>query len=178
MAADVDEATVARALEPAVVEVLCALGVSVQAPAEAVATGNEATDASISEPAVVESAGAAPATTLVDPVVSPPAASLPIPETTQEQVVAGPHADQARDSTFEQEGAVLSPMAAPSQPRSRLARRCPPGHCSARLANSCRMSHSVGRGPSPTLPSTVYSRTSMADRWWRRGPCAIRASFP
>ena len=70
---------------------------------------------SASGPAVVESVdAAAPATALVDPVVSPPAASLPIPQTAQEQVAAGPHADQARDSTFEQEGAVLSPMAAPS----------------------------------------------------------------
>jgi hypothetical protein len=114
-AATVDEATVVRASEPAVVESVCAMDASVEATAEAVATGNEATDGSASEPAVVESADAAPATTLVDPFVSPPAAQLTIPKSAQEQVVAGPHADQARDSTSEHEGgAVLSPMAAPS----------------------------------------------------------------
>jgi len=114
VAAAVDEATVARALEPAVVEVVCTLDASVQATAEAVATDDEATDASASEPAVAELVGAAPATALVDPVVSPPAEPLLVRQNAQEQVVAGPHADQARDSISEQAGAVLSPMAAPS----------------------------------------------------------------
>jgi hypothetical protein len=114
-AATVEEATVASASEPTVVESVSALDASVHATAEAVATGNEATDACASEPAVVESVGAAPAATLVDPFVSPPAAPLTIPQSAQEQVVAGPHADQAGDSTSEQEGgAILSLMEAPS----------------------------------------------------------------
>jgi len=113
VAAAVDEATVARALKPAVVEVVCALDASVQATAEAVTTDDEASDVSASEPTMVESVGAAPATTLVDPVVSPPAEPLLVPQNEQEQVVAGPHADQARGSISEQAGAMLSPMAAP-----------------------------------------------------------------
>jgi len=113
--AAVDEATVTHALEPAVVEVVYTLGVSVQATAEAAATDNEATDVSASEPAVVESVGAAaPALAPVDPFVSPPAEPLLISRAAQEQVVAGPHADQARDSISEQGVAVLSPVAAPS----------------------------------------------------------------
>ena len=113
VAAAVDEATVARALKPAVVEAVCALDASVQATAEAVTTDDEASDVSASEPTMVESVGAAPATALVDPVVSPPAEPLLVPQNEQEQVVAGPHADQARGSISEQAGAMLSPMAAP-----------------------------------------------------------------
>jgi hypothetical protein len=91
-----------------------AAAAAAQKTADVAATDKDATNASASEPAVVESVNAAPATALVDPVVSPPAAPLSTSQTAQEQVVAGPHADQARDSASEQEGAVLSQMAAPS----------------------------------------------------------------